>query len=119
MTAILESLNINRCPDCGGEKFLAGPEGGLSQNIKCANCGSEFNYCPPCTVMPSGYAERINSSWWWAFGEENLRAALADWLKARLAEQPGRKTDFELQAQAIRDFLVSDQARAHKMRGDQ
>ncbi len=37
-----------KCPDCGGEKFLPGPRGGLSMNIKCANpdCGSEFNICP-------------------------------------------------------------------------
>ena len=37
-----------RCPDCGGEKFLPGPRGGLAMNIKCANpaCGSKFNVCP-------------------------------------------------------------------------
>jgi len=33
------------CPDCGGDKFLKGPEGGNCINFKCANpeCGSEFN----------------------------------------------------------------------------
>jgi hypothetical protein len=38
-----------KCPDCGGEKFLKGPRGCLSINIKCANpaCGSKFNICPP------------------------------------------------------------------------
>ncbi len=37
-----------KCPDCGEGKFLPGPRGGLSMNIKCANptCGSEFNVCP-------------------------------------------------------------------------
>lgn len=33
------------CPDCGGQEFLAGPRGGLAQNMKCGTrrCGSEFN----------------------------------------------------------------------------
>jgi hypothetical protein len=43
-----------RCPDCGDLKqFLAGPCGGLSQNIMCATCKSKFNICPPW------FAERI------------------------------------------------------------
>jgi len=32
-----------RCPDCNGNNFLAGPSGGLSQNIKCNSCKSKFN----------------------------------------------------------------------------
>jgi hypothetical protein len=34
----------HKCPDCCGEKFNMGPQGGASQNIKCSNpeCGSEF-----------------------------------------------------------------------------
>jgi hypothetical protein len=43
----------NRCPDCDSLGFLAGPEGGCSQNIKCKNCGNKFNVCPPF------FAERI------------------------------------------------------------
>lgn len=31
------------CPDCGGSDFLVGPRGGLSQNMSCAGCGSEYN----------------------------------------------------------------------------
>lgn len=31
------------CPDCGSGDFYEGPRGGLSVNIKCAGCGSEFN----------------------------------------------------------------------------
>lgn len=36
------------CPDCHGDMFLMGPQGGCAQNIKCANkeCGSEFNVAP-------------------------------------------------------------------------
>lgn len=47
----------DKCPDCGGSGFLAGPCGGLSQNIKCANpqCGSRFNVMGPFGV------ERISS----------------------------------------------------------
>lgn len=35
--------NKECCPDCGGSDFLAGPRGGLSQNMSCAGCGSEYN----------------------------------------------------------------------------
>lgn len=31
------------CPDCGGLDFLAGPRGGLSQNMECSSCGAEYN----------------------------------------------------------------------------
>lgn len=44
------------CPDCGGQEFLRGPEGGCSTNIKCKRCGSEFNICPP------HFAQRIKDS---------------------------------------------------------
>ena len=47
------------CPDCGGWTFRRGPSGGLTDNIKCVGCGSRFNFCPPCWVMPLGFAERI------------------------------------------------------------
>jgi hypothetical protein len=35
----------NTCPDCGGSSFGSGPEGGMSQNIRCENaeCGSQYN----------------------------------------------------------------------------
>jgi DNA-directed RNA polymerase subunit RPC12/RpoP len=41
----LESFAENpaRCSDCGSKNFYGGPEGGLSQNVKCVDCGSEFN----------------------------------------------------------------------------
>lgn len=48
-----ELLHFFRCPDCHGPNFLKGPEGGLSTNIKCSDCGSQFNICPPF------FAERI------------------------------------------------------------
>jgi hypothetical protein len=33
------------CPDCGGSRFIDGPRGGMSKNIRCENaaCGSQFN----------------------------------------------------------------------------
>ena len=34
---------FEKCPDCGGTKFLKGPEGGNCINFKCAQCGAEFN----------------------------------------------------------------------------
>lgn len=39
-----------RCPDCKKGRLLAGPCGGLSQNIKCDNCGSRFNFIHPFTT---------------------------------------------------------------------
>ncbi len=47
-------LGPMRCPDCGdSSQFLAGPEGGLSQNIMCGTCKSKFNVALPW------FAERI------------------------------------------------------------
>lgn len=45
------------CPDCGGKWFLYGPQGGVSQNIECANdnCRSRFN------VTMGFHVERIGS----------------------------------------------------------
>jgi hypothetical protein len=36
----------NCCPDCGGKKFLEGPQGGLCTNIMCAKCRHRFNASP-------------------------------------------------------------------------
>lgn len=56
----LDSLTKSgRCPDCAGNTFRRGPSGGLTENIQCCQCGSRFNFCPPCTMMPRGFAERI------------------------------------------------------------
>lgn len=37
-----------KCPDCGSTDFFMGPQGGLAQNVMCANpnCGSRFNLAP-------------------------------------------------------------------------
>ena len=34
------------CPNCNYKKFSTGPEGGLSVNIWCGQCGSRYNYSP-------------------------------------------------------------------------
>lgn len=41
-------MNLPCCPDCESGKFLRGPEGGGSVNVKCSNkdCGSKFNMMP-------------------------------------------------------------------------
>jgi len=38
-----------QCPDCQGKLFNSGPEGGMSMNIRCAECGSKFCFCGPFT----------------------------------------------------------------------
>jgi len=43
-----------KCPLCRAGQLLAGPCGGLAQNILCKSCGNEFNYCGaifPTTIM--------------------------------------------------------------------
>jgi len=32
------------CPDCGEQKLMEGPHGGLSVNYMCDGCGSKFNH---------------------------------------------------------------------------
>jgi len=38
------------CIDCGSTHLLEGPSGGMSQNIKCANCGHRFNLALPVFI---------------------------------------------------------------------
>jgi hypothetical protein len=38
--------NRHICPDCKHDSFLMGPKGGMGQNVKCEDCGSEFNLAP-------------------------------------------------------------------------
>src|SRR3989344_3741158 len=55
--ALTQALFIRQqCPDCHSplKKFLGGPKGGMSQNVLCSGCHSEFNICPPF------FAERIS-----------------------------------------------------------
>lgn len=51
---LLASLMDSVCPDCTQNVlFLEGPRGGMSQNIKCPDCGATYNWCP------GFFAERI------------------------------------------------------------
>ena len=45
-TGQLAKILDGECPDCGHDKFLSGPEAGLTTNIKCEKCGATFNVCP-------------------------------------------------------------------------
>jgi hypothetical protein len=42
----IESLSHGKCPDCGSQGFMLGPQGGVSQNIECLGCGQCFNIAP-------------------------------------------------------------------------
>ena len=55
---------------------------------------------------------------WWVFNEDQLGAALADWTKERLAELPASAPELALEHAIVREFLNSEAARAHKLRGD-
>jgi DNA-directed RNA polymerase subunit RPC12/RpoP len=43
-------MKYNACPDCGGEEFREGPYGGMSRNVRCANCGHQFNWALPISI---------------------------------------------------------------------
>ncbi len=45
LTEIFQKEEV--CPDCGKWDFYKGPEGGMSLNIYCSNCGSWFNDSGP------------------------------------------------------------------------
>lgn len=38
-----EAIRKGVCPDCGSAELLGGPSGGMSQNVLCNHCLSEFN----------------------------------------------------------------------------
>jgi len=43
---LFQALYVEKkCPDCGSTDFYVGPQGGMAQNVMCANenCGSKFN----------------------------------------------------------------------------
>lgn len=46
------------CPDCHQSSLLAGPSGGMSQNVACESCYSEFNFAmldhPPLVMERMG-----------------------------------------------------------------
>ena len=45
-----KKMMAGKCPDCGNHIFLHGPCGGMAENIRCFECGSEFNFCPPMST---------------------------------------------------------------------
>lgn len=50
-----------QCPDCNAD-IISGPTGGMSMNVACSGCGSEFNFTPAI-----GAADRNSTR-----GEPNL-----------------------------------------------
>lgn len=34
------------CPTCGHDRWIEGPEGGMSQNLECGRCHVRFNHTP-------------------------------------------------------------------------
>jgi len=40
------------CPECKGHEFHPGPFGGLSENIRCAQCGAKFWIGAPFDPKP-------------------------------------------------------------------
>ena len=49
-------LAAGYCPDCESGIMYQGPSGGMSTNVACETCGSEFNL----TMLP-GMTERIST----------------------------------------------------------
>jgi hypothetical protein len=65
-------IKQGHCPDCGSTVFLEGPRGGLSVNIRCNFCGSEFGFQYPFA------SERIYRN---APGLYHSPFILAEWIK--------------------------------------
>lgn len=51
---MFDHLREKGCLDCGSHDFLEGPSASIAVNIKCDNCGSEYNIAPMMR-----FAERI------------------------------------------------------------
>lgn len=41
---------FHRCPYCSSTRFVAGPRGGLSQNVTCTQCSAAFNIVLPYVI---------------------------------------------------------------------
>jgi len=66
---LVGALKFNNCPDCGTkDKFHEGPRGGMSINILCDECGSEFNLCWACIELSGRNSDKFNPERNWAFG---------------------------------------------------
>ena len=44
--------NFLICPACGHDQWRSGPEGGMAQNIECAQCRAQWNYAPWFALEP-------------------------------------------------------------------
>jgi rRNA maturation protein Nop10 len=53
---LIQSLRMDRCPDCQGYTLQPGPRGGAAQNLICTSCGARWNVAPPRYIM---FAQRI------------------------------------------------------------
>lgn len=77
-----------KCTYCGGTKFYAGPEGGMSQNILCANdeCRHWFNHTP----LPGMELEDLHRVEPTVDEEAKRRANEENWRQEQAA---GRRTE--------------------------
>jgi len=55
---------------------------------------------------------------WWVFNEEHLDAALTAWAQDRNAHGSAETLRMLRDLEAVTEFLKSDAARRHKLRGD-
>lgn len=64
------------CPNCESDFLCNGPEGGMSQNVRCRTCGQGYN------VSPMGVDNiGIDESW---INEEKLRARKLNKIKDKI-----------------------------------
>jgi len=59
----LARVRFGVCPDCRRPGLLAGPRGGLSQNLLCAQCGARFNVGPILPVQRLPEAVYVDGQW--------------------------------------------------------
>jgi transcription elongation factor Elf1 len=65
-----------KCPNCELDYLVEGPEGGMSQNIRCRTCGQGYN------ISPFGIDNiGINEDW---IDEERVRALKLNKIKKKI-----------------------------------
>jgi len=72
------SLNTDqRCPTCGAEQFVIGPQGGMALNIKCVGCGAKWWFCPPFEPVAIDNDDQFYTA---------PPVILRDWMNRKVAE---------------------------------
>jgi len=88
----MSDLRHPKCLDCGSFRFYEGPQGGLSENIMCMQCGSAYCYAAYDGQQLS--MDRIDNSVWTSDDPEE-RVKLLDGRPAPCKNDQGLVTCYD------------------------